>query len=747
MSLSVMGTMKGKSLFLSNPQLTIVDFERAIAQSAIFGVLSPPERKTLLKSAAKRTYKMSEEICREGEYGHSLFLLVSGSVELGGFTYDASSGRQVWGMEQELTQSGESFGEESLIASGTRIYTVVATSHLTAVLEVDLPLFSRLNQLSNGKLDQEISALQREVLVISTLSRSEHLSLLSEEGRNVLAKMSHLKRLSLGEKGSVRNGQVTFIISGLLEVKSVDPDGKETSLLFLNDRDLFLSKEDRTQLIFIAKESTSYVILSEEGWRLLSPYDRDLINRNARHSLHTEAFQSNTVFSLVKEVIDDGAQHALSLLSIDLDLCVRCGQCTRACQDRHGHARMTRQGQTLKRRKELTVKGDYQSILLPSSCRHCEVPECMVGCPTSAISRAVGGEVKINDDCIGCGSCANRCPYGNITMVPTETAKREGAPALRANKCDLCSGYDQPNCVNNCPTGAMSRIQPQQYFEEFAVILGSVHGQVAGGEKTEARVAEHRRKLNTPSTILTLMTIAITALGWWVSRSAPESRWSAPRLIFGGLTLLMMVLAALLGMRRRRAKSRSQFGRLYTWTQAHLAFGALSLVFMIYHTNGHAGIGITKGLWYLTWTEVALGVFGWLLYKWLPQILTRLETGGFQLEEQAEQTIDDVMQKFSLHQSEIAEVRAAQGAPPSLLKILFFPNLVSRWQKRCEAHPKDMIGGLSLSWSRLVVQVKMAKAYRILHSFRRGWLIAHLGISAALIVIIVAHVVSVFRVL
>ena len=49
----------------------------------------------------------------------------------------------------------------------------------------------------------------------------------------------------------------------------------------------------------------------------------------------------------------------------------------------------------------------------------CTDPVCMIGCPTGAIHRNVEeGVVVINDDtCIGCGTCANSCPYDNIRLV------------------------------------------------------------------------------------------------------------------------------------------------------------------------------------------------------------------------------------------------------------------------------------------------------------------------------------------
>ena len=42
----------------------------------------------------------------------------------------------------------------------------------------------------------------------------------------------------------------------------------------------------------------------------------------------------------------------------------------------------------------------------------------MVGCPVGSIRRRNSLEVIIEDWCIGCGLCAENCPYGNINMHP-----------------------------------------------------------------------------------------------------------------------------------------------------------------------------------------------------------------------------------------------------------------------------------------------------------------------------------------
>jgi Fe-S-cluster-containing hydrogenase component 2 len=113
-------------------------------------------------------------------------------------------------------------------------------------------------------------------------------------------------------------------------------------------------------------------------------------------------------------------------------------------------------------------------------------------CSVNGIVRLPGGEITIVDDnCIGCGACAERCPYGNINMQPAQPPKRSifdglrsmlGLPGKRAAaspeldakvpkkavKCDLCAGYHDYACVTACPTGAAFRIDPKSISSQGA---------------------------------------------------------------------------------------------------------------------------------------------------------------------------------------------------------------------------------------------------------------------------------------
>src|SRR2546423_6895896 len=67
------------------------------------------------------------------------------------------------------------------------------------------------------------------------------------------------------------------------------------------------------------------------------------------------------------------------------------------------------------------------NISIATACRQCQDPVCML-CSRAGIARMPSGEVYITESCIGCGICAERCPYDNISIVSLmEEPKEEEA--------------------------------------------------------------------------------------------------------------------------------------------------------------------------------------------------------------------------------------------------------------------------------------------------------------------------------
>ncbi len=161
-----------------------------------------------------------------------------------------------------------------------------------------------------------------------------------------------------------------------------------------------------------------------------------------------------------REFVEQGLYNAQRLLVLDLEACTRCDECTKACSDTHeGITRLVRDGLRI------------DKWLVASSCRSCSDPYCLVGCPVDAIHRdGQGKQIQIESHCIGCGLCANNCPYGNINMHPLP--KGDGVQHT-ATTCDLCSSIVGPanwrnvSCVFACPHNAAFRMTGDELWGEL----------------------------------------------------------------------------------------------------------------------------------------------------------------------------------------------------------------------------------------------------------------------------------------
>lgn len=146
---------------------------------------------------------------------------------------------------------------------------------------------------------------------------------------------------------------------------------------------------------------------------------------------------------------------ARSWIRFDSKECIGCGACVTACIDQNDTD--IKGGQHPRRRiSESTKKKGEQVVLVFGShaCHHCKKPFCMSACPQECFSfdPETGFVLLDTEDCIGCGLCAEACPFDAIEMY-------QGLP----DKCDGCvirvqNGLE-PACVHACLTGALKLIR------------------------------------------------------------------------------------------------------------------------------------------------------------------------------------------------------------------------------------------------------------------------------------------------
>lgn len=180
------------------------------------------------------------------------------------------------------------------------------------------------------------------------------------------------------------------------------------------------------------------------------------LRRDKRVVSSTEPVALKMQQEMMDFLVDHRFINGEKAMAINLDRCVGCDDCVRACATAHdNNPRFRRHGFS------------HNNLMVTNACMHCTDPVCLIGCPTGAIHREEGsGTVVINDGtCIGCATCANSCPYDNIQMVDIRDKTGaflldgEGLTISRATKCDLC--VDQltgPACVQACPHDALIRV-------------------------------------------------------------------------------------------------------------------------------------------------------------------------------------------------------------------------------------------------------------------------------------------------
>jgi protein NrfC len=175
-------------------------------------------------------------------------------------------------------------------------------------------------------------------------------------------------------------------------------------------------------------------------------------------------------------------------LLVDTKKCQGCASCMLACSLVHEGV----ENLTLSRIQ--VIQNSFESFpedVTIEQCRQCVEPACVEACPVDAIeASAKYGNVRMVDEtkCIGCGDCAEACPYVPSRAVVSDEKSR---------KCDLCTvtpyHWDDagggPNgkqaCVEVCPVGAI------KFTKEIPVQKGDA------GYKVNLRT-EHWWKLGYP---------------------------------------------------------------------------------------------------------------------------------------------------------------------------------------------------------------------------------------------------------
>ena len=348
-----------------------------------------------------------------------------------------------------------------------------------------------------------------------------------------------------------------------------------------------------------------------------------------------------------------------NLLVMDMDLCVRCGNCSLACHKIHGQSRLLRRGIHLTR--PLTIGSPKtQHLLSPQVCMHCKDPECLTGCPTGSIFRDKRGQVDIDPNtCIGCFDCATQCPYDAISMVARDSngqkefdlfgvLKRQfslaplvAPPApvpaddVVAIKCNLCehtplnpagSKRQAYSCEENCPTGALLRVDPLKYFPEVDSTRGIIfrdQSQAFGRNIHQSDPLAAAWRIGGTALTLAIAVLTVMALIRYGFDTPVIGSWLTMRWLTGLVGLVGT--AAVMTYPLRKQIYRRRAGALRYWMLAHVYLGAIAGVVLLLHAGSKTGGLLTTSLYVTFCFVLATGIWGIVSYIVAPRIMTSIE--------------------------------------------------------------------------------------------------------------------------
>ena len=758
------------------------------------------------------TYDGGETIMRQGEWGGNTFYLsVQGALDV--FIEHAGEQRKISSLPP-----GACFGEMAVLAGVERNATIIVPRNETAVvLEVTRPALRLLRKLPKfGQVLDEtyrahgLGRVLEDLTEYGGAANDDIVRKLREIGKFMVYGKHHVlcqettpvEHVILIKSGWVRRVRgvpldpaSTGVAVGMGQTIGVDFLGAGNCLGLEG-----LSKNETWKYSASAMARTEVLEIPLASLAADPKLRSQILSAFAAFSTaddnppSIEAVEDVRAMASAEAEITTGVIDGSNLLVMDMDLCVRCGNCSLACHKVHGQSRLLRRGISITRPVNIGSERT-QHVLSPQVCMHCKDPECLTGCPTGSIFRDPRGYVDIDPaTCIGCFDCATQCPYDAISMVP-----KTGAPVVSfdlmgtlrktfslstpppaplaltpaddvvAIKCNLCehtplnpqgASRQAYSCEENCPTGALLRVDPVAYFNEVGKTRGLIFRDQNQAFGRNIHKSDPLAKFLHLAGVVALLIGGVAAI-WGLATHGFDGILAGTWLTMRWLTGLVGLfgIAVVMTYPLRKQVYRRRAGALRYWMLVHVYVGALAGLILMLHAGSSTGGALTT-LLYISFDFVILsGIFGIASYIVAPRILTSIEGEPLLIEDligrraELQQELDEILAKSEGWLKEEIELRVIK----KFRRVSFLTRQFVRREPltsllaNARRAFKERLTRLATSEERAqliravenAVTLRRLDALILLHKLLKLWVAPHVISTSLMLALMVVHIIQV----
>jgi len=352
-------------------------------------------------------------------------------------------------------------------------------------------------------------------------------------------------------------------------------------------------------------------------------------------------------------------------------------------------------------------------------------------------------------------------PFSSIPLTPADD--------VVAIKCNLCehtplnpqgARRQAYSCEENCPTGALLRVDPVTYFTEVEKTKGLIFRNQTQAFGRNIHKSDPLAKTLHISGVAIILVAALTII-WGLAARGFDGVLAGTWLTMRWLTGLagLFGVAAVMTYPLRKQVYRRRAGALRYWMLVHVYVGALAGVILMLHAGSRTG-GVLTTLLYISFAFViASGLFGIASYIIAPRILTSIEGEPLLLEDlvarrvELQQELDELVKQNEGWLKEEIEKQVFR-------KFLSFSFLMRQFMRREQLTAllanarrafKDRLTRLATNEERTnllrtvetAVTLRRVDALIYLHKTLKIWVVPHVISTSIMLALMVVHVIQV----